>query len=342
MKKYGVVLIGCGHIGKEHLEEIYDKENIKVIAVIDKNVALAKEMAEKHGVSEYAESYEKYLCDDRVDIAIVATYTATHAKITADFLNKGKHVLCEKPVAPTLEQGLAFFKTARESNSKAMVAHILRVNRSYIKIKEMIDNGEIGKLLLFRMAQNQYAADWNRFKCLLQDCTPVLDCGVHYFDVSRWFTGSEFAKISGFKTKLDADSPNYNYTCVNFELENGCVGIYEVGWGKNVEQLNLKQFIGEKGRITLTLEKDRTDVKGKGDLITVFHGETGILEKIDMPSKYKDMYAQLCYFINVIEGKTDKNINLNNSEKAFKTAIAGEYAAKTGKTVYFKNGEPIF
>ena len=73
----------------------------------------------------------------------------------------------------------------------------------------------IGELKVIRMVQNQHISDWSRYCSLLENCMPIVDCGVHYIDIVRWFTGSEITKVSGFGTKIDEDSPKYNYTIMS-------------------------------------------------------------------------------------------------------------------------------
>ncbi len=335
MKKYGVVLVGCGHIGLEHLADIHYRDNISMVAVVDSNIDAAKKAASIYHVSEFSDNYECYLDDERVDIAIVATYTASHLKITEDFISHGKHVVCEKPVATNLDEGERFFDLVENSSSKVLIAHILRHNKSYCKIAELIHSGVIGELKLIRMVQNHHTVDWERYKRLLSDCTPALDCGVHYFDVVRWFARSDFDEMSGFGTKLDEDSPQMNYTCVNFKLKNGCVGYYEAGWGRNTASMNLKEFIGTKGRIELTMERTRALNTEEGDLITVFHGDSGEYESINVRCSYKDMYAQLETLIDMIEGRSEGFPSLYDARRAFEAAIMAEQAVKSQTTVKF-------
>ncbi len=342
MKKYGVILIGCGHIGQEHLADIHYRNNINVVAVVDMNIDVAARIAAMYNIKEYSDSYKKYLDDNRIDIAIVATYTNAHTEITSEFLFHGKHVLCEKPVSSNLEEGRRFFEIVEQTDKKVLVAHILRHNSSYIKVSELIASGVIGDVRLIRMVQNHHAMNWDRYKRLLEDCTPVLDCGVHYFDVVRWFTGSEFAEMSCFGAKIDEDSPNINYTCANFRLENGCIGYYEAGWGRSNASMNLKEFIGTKGRIELVLSDFRSSCHEEGDLISIYHSDTGIYETVNVECKYKDMNAQLQNLIEMIETNNSGFPTIVDSKRAFEAAIAAEYAVKTGKTVRFSNGEPIF
>lgn len=62
-----------------------------------------------------------------------------------------------------------------------------------------------------RMVQNHHALDWPRYKRLMEDCSPIVDCGVHYLDVMQWFTGVRICEVSGFGGRVDDDLDRSNY-----------------------------------------------------------------------------------------------------------------------------------
>lgn len=327
------MVIGCGHIGCQHLENIYYRDNIQIVAVIDSVEENAKIAARKYSALEYGTDYHKFLKDDRVDIVIIATYTSSHLSILKECADNGKHVLCEKPIATNLADGEEFVKVVKNSNIKVLVAHILRHNKSYIKIGEMIKNGAIGELKTVRMVQNHHALESNRFSNLLKDCSPVLDCGVHYVDVMQWFTGSRICEVSGIGTKIDESSPNYDYTIMTFRMENGCVGYYEAGWNMSIESQNMKEFIGTKGRISLVLKEMRANDREEGDLITLYDSESGEYKIINNDSQYKDMYGQVCTLIDMIENDFEGNPTIESVFSAFKTACLAQEAIEQNKII---------
>ena len=326
MKKYGVMVIGCGHIGCQHLKNIYYRENIEIIATIDSNIENASLAARKYNAIEFSDDYKKYLTDDRVDIVIIATYTSTHLQLLKECVANGKHVLCEKPIASNLADGKEFVNVVKNAKTKVLVAHILRHNKSYIKIREMIRDGVIGELKAVRMVQNHHSLENERFSNLLKDCSPVLDCGVHYIDVMQWFTDSKICEVSGVGTKIQDGAPNLDYTLMTFRMENGCVGYYEAGWNRNIESQNMKEFIGTKGRISLVLKEMRTSDKEEGDLIALYDSEKGEYKIINNDSQYKDMYGQVCTLIDMIENDTEGNPTIENVFSAFKVACLAQEA----------------
>ena len=333
MKQYGVMVIGCGHIGCQHLEDIYWRDNIRIEATVDADENCARTAARKYGAADYGTDYRKFLSDPSVDIVIIATYASSHLSVLKDCLTAGKHVLCEKPIATNKEDGKEFFELAKGANRKVLIAHILRHNASYNKICELIKSGVIGKFKVARMVQNHHCIDWNRYKRLLKDCSPLVDCGVHYIDVLQWMTGAAVTEVSGMETIIDEDCDYPNYGLMQMKLSDGSVGYYEAAWSRNTASENLKEFIGDKGRISLTLKENRTKNAEEGDLISVYHNESGEYEDINVPSVYKNMYGQLCCLIDMIENEAPANPTLDEAYSAFLVALAADEAAKTGKII---------
>ena len=334
MKSYGVLVIGCGHIGMQHLLDIYYRDDIRIEAVVDKNPDTAKAAAHRCGAANWGTEYLPFLKSDRVDIVIIATYTSTHLPILRDCLAHNKHVLCEKPIGETLEQGLEFVRTVKAAKEKVLIGHILRHNASYNKMRELIQSGAIGDLRLTRMAQNHHTLlDWDRHRRLLEDCSPAVDCGVHYFDIIQWFTGSKIVEASGFGARTQDDVARANFNMITFRLENGCSGYYEVAWGQSIRTNNLKEFIGTKGRISLDMVISRSEDGEEGDKITVYHSDTGVYETVNVHTIYKNMYGQLKYLIHMIENDAPGNPTIDEVWRAFRVAQAAQESIETGKPV---------
>ncbi len=321
---YGVVLVGCGYIGEEHLADIYYRDEVRLIAVVDTDVERARLMARKYSAIEYATDYTSYLKRSDVDIVIVATYVDSHLSIMRDCVAAGKHVLCEKPVAVDRKDGEEFFRIAESCDSHVLVGHILRYNKSYRKIKELIDSGVIGTLRFIHFVQNHHALNWTRYRRLLEDCSPVVDCGVHYLDVMQWMSGQKIEQVKGSSFLLDIDAPRDNFSIVSVKLSDGCCGCYESGWSRNLHYYNRKEFMGDKGYIKLTLQADRLSDKEEGDLIEIYHSDTGAHEIINLQTKYKDMYAQFREVINMIEGHPESGFTLQDAKAAFFAAVEAD------------------
>ena len=341
MKTYGIMLIGCGHIGQEHIEDIYYRDRFSIEAVVDRDADLADRFRRRYGAKSCGTDYRCFLSDPAIDIVIIATYADSHLSILKDCLAAGKHVLCEKPIARTMADAREFCRLVEAAPTKVLVAHILRHNLSYQTIAQMIHSGAIGQLRLMRMVQNHHAMNWPRYKRLMQDCPPIVDCGVHYLDIMQWFSGSWITQVSGISTKLDPDAPCDNFGMIHVRMENGCIGYYEAGWGQNISAQNVKEFVGETGRITLTLQCNRPSDGEEGDLITLYRHDTGEYQTRNVPSKYKDMYAQLCCLADMIEKDAPANPSMEDVYRAFRAAMTADEAIRTNRILSLQETEAV-
>ena len=320
-KIYGVVVIGCGHIGQEHLHDICFRENIRVVAAVDYNLELAELCAKKYSGGnhvEFGSDYHQFINRDDVDIVIIATYAQTHFSILKDCIAAGKHVVCEKPIAPTYEEAEEFYRTVKASNIRVLIAHILRHNTLYKTAGELIRAGLIGDVRLIRMAQNHHILDRPRYMNLLRDCSPIVDCGVHYVDVIRWMTGLEIVEVAGHGAITDPTIPEgtYDYGMIRMRLSNGGYAYYEASWSSTIETQNLKEFVGTKGRMRLVLAENRGLFREEGNLIELYTVDGG-RQEINVEGEYKDMYAQLSCLIDMIETGSEGNPTLEDAMRAF-------------------------
>ena len=335
-KKYGVVLIGCGHIGQAHIEDIYYRDPVRIVGVVDYHEETARLFARKYGAESWSTDYHEYLKRPDVDIVIVATYATTHLQIVKDCIAAGKHVLCEKPMTKAdPEAAREFYELAKKAPVKILIAHILRHNSTYNRVAQMIHDGAIGEVKLIRMAQNHHIMNKARYDRLMEDCPPFVDCGVHYVDVIRWFTGSNVVSIGGLGVRIGKEIPegHFDYGLLTMTLENGAKAYYEAGWAESVAAENRKEFVGTKGRIRLILQCDRMSDREEGDLIEYYDAENKAYHIINNPSVYKNMWGQLSCLIGMIEGKEEPNPTLDEAYEAFRIVLAGTKALKENRVV---------
>lgn len=329
MKKYGILLVGCGHMGAAHLNDIYCKENIKLVGVSDIDEEKARFFARKYGASNWSVDY-KTLLDNSVDIVIIATYPSSHLAILRDCLKARKHVICEKPISTSLKEAKEFVELVKHAKSKVLVGHILRHNLTYRKVAEMVQSGAIGKPIIMRMVQNHHTMDWDKYLKLIKETSPIIDCGVHYIDVMRWFTQEDITNISGVGLKTEEDVPEgkYNYGIITAELSDGSVAYYEAGWSNTMSSDNLKEFIGPKGRIKLVFKKDRMSHQEEGDLIEYYRYPEKTYEIINIDCKRKPTGAQLDHLINMIENGVSAVPTIDEVYQCFEIAVEADNIIK--------------
>ena len=329
--RYHIALIGCGSMGAAHLNDIYTKENVIVACVCDIDADRAKTFAKKYKARRFETDWKKAVEADDIDIVIIATYPSTHLEILTKCIELGKHILCEKPITPDLESGKKFVEAVKNNpQCKVLVGYILRHNKTYQKVAQMIQDGAIGKPIIMRMAQNHHTIDWNKYLNLLNDASPIVDCGVHYIDIMQWFTNSQVKEVSGIGLKTESDVPDgkYNYGLMTARLSDGSIAYYEAGWSNTMSSDNLKEFVGPKGRIRIVLQSARHEHQEEGDLIEYYTYPKKHYEIINSLCNRKPTGDQLDALIDMIENNSTPSPTIDEVWSSFKWALRADEIIK--------------
>lgn len=327
MKKYGVALIGCGHIGEEHLKRIYSKENVRVEYVCDVDMQRAKTFQNRFCAAKAVNDSDMCIADDRVDIVIIAVYPSMHLALLKKCLAYHKHVICEKPIGKDLAEGEEFVRLVKaHPDSKVLIGHILRHNQTYQKAAELIHSGQIGRPIVMRMVQNHHTMDRQRYLRLIEETSPLIDCGVHYMDVMQWFTGEKITDVSAIGMRVDPDVPQekYNYAIATVKLSGGSIGYYEAGWTNTISAEDVKEFVGPKGRIRIIYAKDRMRNSEEGDMIELYHYPEKVYETINIPCDRKPCGEQFDYLVRMIEEEIPAVPSIDEVNESFRAVLEAD------------------
>lgn len=313
-------------MGKAHLDDIYFRDEINIYGVVDVCEARAREYKNKYNALSFSTDYKEYIKDPNVDIIIIATYPSSHLEILRECIKNGKHVLCEKPIASSLNDGKEFIRLVKNAKSKVLVGYILRHNESYKRVFNLIQNGAIGKPITMRMVQNYHTINREKYVKLIEETSPIIDSGVHYIDVMRWFTNSDIVDVSGICQRLQDDIPKdkYDYGMITARLTDGSTAYYEVGWGSTIAPCDVKEFIGPNGRITLTYRESRVNDKEKGDLIEYYKYPENTYNVINVDCKKKPAWEELKHLIGMIESDIEAIPSIEDVYQSFYIAIKAD------------------
>ncbi len=320
MDKYSVALIGCGQMGEEHIKRIYYRDDIEICAVCDTDNSKALMCSKKYGAKNIYCDAKECINKSGADIVIIATYPCSHIELLKLCLENNKHVLMEKPVAASDEDMQAFLElVSKYPQCKVLAGYILRHNKTYIKAAELIRSGEIGKPIIMRMVQNHHTMNNDRYKRLIEETSPILDCGVHYIDVMQWFTDEEITEINGIglNTSPDLSADKHNYGMITCKLSGGSIAYYEAGWSNTMAAADLKEFVGPKGRLKIILQKDRTSNAEEGDLIELYRYPQKEYTSINILCDRKPCGDELDYLIGMIEDNLPPIPSYNEISKGY-------------------------
>ena len=191
--KLRVGIVGAGNIAiSAHLPAYAELTDIiEVVAIADIVPERAQAAAEKYGIPHYFASVEELLENVDVDYVDICTWTAAHAPVCIAAAKAGKNILCEKPLAANLEQGLAMEKAVREAGVQFMLAVVTRYMAEAMKCRELYEQGVFGEIYAAKcryVRRRGTPSGWFTDKELAGG-GPVLDIGVHAIDRTWYLMG---------------------------------------------------------------------------------------------------------------------------------------------------------
>ncbi|MGI6040827.1 MAG: Gfo/Idh/MocA family protein [Candidatus Alectryocaccobium sp.] len=260
-----VGVIGCGKIAQtRHLPEYADNPDVNIVALYDFNVDRAKELAEEYHAKVY-ESYQELLDDPGIDAVSVCVRNSDHCAISIDAMKAGKHVLCEKPMAVSLEECIKMVEASEKYNRFLMIGQNQRLSKAHVKAKELIQSGMLGKVLTFKTnfghgGPETWTVDQKDvwfFDKSLSAFGALADLGVHKTDLITYLLDSPVKKVTAVLKTLDKKDADGNPIAVDdnsiciYEMENGVVGTMTASWTYYGAEDNSTVIYGTNGMMRI-------------------------------------------------------------------------------------------
>ncbi len=244
-----VALVGAGAISQTHCAALKQTSLAHLVAVCDINAKAAHSLAESTGVSAY-ESLDKLIRCVDFEAAIVSTPPNTHPEICCELLERGIHVLCEKPVAVSLELARKMFHVSQATGAKLTMASKFRHVDDVRAAKSMIDSGMVGEVVLL---ENMFTANvdmrnrWNS-NPEISGGGVLIDNGTHSVDIMRYLLGplAELQVIEGkrLQTPMVEDTVK-----IFLRSADGVLGDIDLSWSINKGQPAYINLYGSEGTI---------------------------------------------------------------------------------------------
>ncbi len=278
--KIKVAVIGCGSISEfRHAPEYKANKNVEIVGFCDPLIERAEKLAEKFGGGIFTD-YREVLNVKEIDAVSVCTANSTHAAITIDALKAGKHVLCEKPMATSLDDAESMIQAASHSGKVLMIGHNQRFEPAHIKAKEILKSGELGKVLTFRTnfghaGPEGWSADKGINTWFFNKNSAFVgtlgDLGIHKADLIRWLIDDEIDEVTSFLATRDKkdDSGNLinvedNAICL-VRSHNGIIGSISSSWTNYGNMVNSVELNCENGIIKINCNPEYEIVVEKRD-----------------------------------------------------------------------------
>jgi UDP-N-acetylglucosamine 3-dehydrogenase len=284
-------------MGTHHARIYAEMDDVELVAVGDQDGAVAAKIANRYRSRSYTD-HRALLDEEQPDIVSVAVPTRLHAPVACDVMSRGIHVLVEKPLALTLDDGQQIIEASNRYGVKLAVGHIERFNPAVVEIKRRLQENELGRI--FQL----HARRLSPFPGRVEDVGVILDLATHDIDVMRHLLDSDVERVFA-ETGRKAHRSCEDLVSALLRFDNGVIGVLDVNWltPSKVRELAV---LGEWGMYRadyLTQDvywhKNRP-ASDSWDTLTVFRGAwEGEVVKLHFPKK-EPLRAELDTFVNAV------------------------------------------
>lgn len=237
-----VAVIGTGSIAKRvHIPAYLNNKHTRLIALVDTDKEKAKRTARKFNVDKVFSSIDALFEKEEIDAVSVCTPPDTHAGVALKAFDNGADVLCEKPLAVSVDDGKAMVKASQAKGKTLMVGFHRRFLPNYRKAKECILRGDLGHVYC---VEDHYVEpnplfDWAKSEWFFRPGTGgvLLDLAPHVFDMLNYMFDSYPIAVSAHASTF-LDSPVEDTCAFLVEYSEGRVGIGVVSWLSSMVTVN--------------------------------------------------------------------------------------------------------
>lgn len=315
MLRVGVV--GVGMMGQHHARvysELAKEEKVELVGVADANFERAKEIAKKFGTIPYADYRE--LAREHLDAVTVAVPTSLHKDVALEFIKEGTSVLVEKPIADTIENAEALISAAEERGVTLMVGHIERFNPAVLRLKELISQGELGKLVTIS------AKRVGPMAARIRDVGIIIDLGVHDIDVISYLFDERVRTVYARAGNVVHPAGVEDHALITLGFDEG-TGIVETNWLTPHKTRNLT-VVGTGGIAYLNYIEQS---------LRLYNSDWIKEAKIE---KREPLRNEIEHFIGCVEAGKRPIVDGEAGLHALKVALLAQESARTGKVLEVK------
>ncbi len=310
MEKIRIGIVGTGNIATNaHMPAYAVCDKAEVVAVADLNLERAQSFAKRFGIPNAYASVEDMLAAEQLDAVDVCTWNNGHAPVTIAAAKAGKHILCEKPFADSLEHALEAKAAVEEAGVRFLLGVPSRFNPQNALVREMTDKGEFGEIYYAKtsyLRRRGTPTGWFTDK-RVSGGGPILDIAVHRIDAAWYMMGNPKPvrvsaavsnRLGEFQTKgiqrwkgtpcPDNKNDTEDFGAGVIHFENGAILLFEASWAINGPDYQYTQLYGTKGGITL-------------DPLTIYGERNGYLSDDRLnPGPGKSFELEIAHFVDCI------------------------------------------
>jgi predicted dehydrogenase len=326
---------GCGQVARHlHIPGYANCPRAKLVALYNHRLETVDDLRQQYPDAEVLDDYERFLDDTGVQAISICTPNALHAEMAIAALRRRIHVLVEKPMAVTLDEGRAMIDAARETGSLLMVGHSKRYVPRNQKAFEIIRSGMLGRIIQVSVIlAHSGPLDWSpRGKWFvtagLAGRGVIGDLAVHEVDLVRYLTGQEVQRVAAFDAAFEQHEVEDNAVAV-MHLSGGTLATLVASWTLRGGNMDSLLVIGERGSLRVGVEA------GSPLVAYLAPGERrsfAVPREIPMIDGVLQL-DQVPEFVEAALGERPNPIPAIEGYRALEVCIAIERSAHTGELV---------
>ncbi|HOJ38953.1 MAG TPA: Gfo/Idh/MocA family oxidoreductase [bacterium] len=322
------------HMGLAHLEAYLKNPHTQPVAICDINEELLKEVQKKYELPWASTDYRELLSRKEVQIVSVASPDFYHKEHCVAALSAGKHVLCEKPLALTLEDCQAIVSAARKSTASFMIGQVARFSPGFSLAKKIIDSGEIGELFF---VESEYAHDYRVApgaggwrKDPKRPREPFIGGGCHAVDLLRWIAGDPVETFAYANHKCLPDWPVNDALIALYKFPGDIMGKVFCSIGCRRPYTMRSVFYGTRG----TIIADNTSPAIKLSSLR-YCQQAGLYDFATIPvtTASHNVEQEVAYFVDCILNNQPVAMDAIEGSKTVASCLAAVISASKGEKV---------
>ncbi|WP_045523007.1 Gfo/Idh/MocA family protein [Neobacillus niacini] len=320
-----ILLIGAGTMGREHATSYYSMEDVHLVGIVD----LRKEQAEQiigHNDTKIFQTLDEAVNNlEHIDVIDVCVPTFLHKEYVQKAADYGIDVICEKPLAYTLEDAREMIDYCEKKDVRLFVGHVVRFFPQYAKVRDLVSNGTIGDIGVVRTKRGgNFPAGWGDWYAdQTKSGGVILDLIIHDFDFLRWSFG-EVERVFA-KGLAERKIEHLDYALVTLVFKSGVIAHVEGTWAHQTFSSQF-EFAGKSG----ILEYD--SLKEEPVLLSIrkSNEEKNGVAVPQSPLKKSPYYIELEHFLKCLKTNGTPIVTAEDAYKAMEISVAALQSLKTG------------
>lgn len=329
------LFIGAGQFASIQLDAWSQVAGVEIVGVVNRTLPRAFELAKRHGIPEVATDLESSLARLRPDFVDICTAVETHLALATAAIRAGVPVLCQKPMAPTLEESRELADLAGAAGVPVMINDNWRWQAWYREIKRLLESGVIGRplgcLVALRTgdgagpepyAQQPYFRTMERFL--------VFETGIHYLDTLRFLFG-EVDRLSCLTRRLNPVIRGEDMAVITLEFASGLTAVWD---GNRVAAFPVVRS-PFNGFMRLDGSEASLEVDCFGAMTLTPRGRAPVPHTYPIPAGYRggSTVAAQRHFVECLRTGTPFETSASDYLKTMELVFAAYESAETGASI---------